>query len=122
MLMSLPIVKQAAVTLAESSELISSSFVFKLSATVFAAILPPGIINTVTGGRFLAQAFPDLNGLERFGLAGLGLAAAWFFLNLMLKSHNKALADKDAELTRLQQVVEKKDDRIKELEDKLSGK
>ena len=67
----------------------------------------------------LAQAFPDLNGLERFGLAGVGLAAAWFFLKLALASHTKALADKDAELVRLQNIATEKDKRIRELEDRL---
>jgi hypothetical protein len=111
--------KEAVVMLSESPDLIAHSTMFKFSASVFCAIVPPGIVNTATGGRLLAQAFPDLNGLERFGLAGIGLAAAWFFLKLALTSHAKALSDKDAELLRLQRVADEKDKRIRELEDKL---
>lgn len=121
--MSLFHAKQAAILLSDQGgEWISSSSMFKIFASIFCAILPPGIVNTVTGGRLLAQAFPDLNGLERFGLAGFGMAAAWFFLKLALASHAKAISDKDTELARLQRVAEEKDKRIRELEDRILGK
>jgi len=111
--------KQALCVIQDNPDWISHTTMFKLCASVFCAIVPPGILNTITGGALLAQVFPDLNGLERFGLAGLGLGAAWFFLKLALASHTKALADKDAELVRLQRVTDEKDKRIRELEDKL---
>lgn len=114
--------KTALCVIQDSPDLITHSTMFKISAAILAAIVPPGILNTITGGAVLAQAMPDLNGLERFGLAGIGLAAAWFFLRLMLASHTKALGDKDAELLRLQRIADEKDKRIRELEDKLLGR
>ncbi len=101
------------------SHMISHDASFRLCSGILAVILPPGIINTVTGGYLLAQALPELNGVERFGIAGIGFAAALFFYRQMTKSHDKAMSDKDAELTRRGLVLDAKDLRIKELTDEL---
>jgi len=80
----------------------------KAVSFILCVIMPPGVANTVSGGRMLAMYIPDAGEVERLGIAGIGAVVSCVLFWVVRYLFKKYDDSKTSQIQRL----EKENDRL----------
>jgi len=80
----------------------------KAASFILCVIMPPGVANTVSGGRMLAMYVPDAGEVERLGIAGIGAVVSCVLFWVVRYLFKKYDDSKTSQIQRL----EKENDRL----------